>query len=68
MNKALAATAVFSHAASAADIAVYNGEIPVTPVDVGVFDWSGPYIGGHLGYGWSEQLDDMPPAAGEHPA
>lgn len=70
MNRVLAAATailVFSHAAEAADMVVGNDAAPVAPVESGAFDWSGPYIGGHLGYGWTKWQDDMPPHAGDKP-
>src|SRR5437588_12053873 len=51
----LAGLMVFSGAALAADIArpVYKappaGALPVT------YDWTGFYVGGHVGYGWAEK-------------
>ena len=51
----LAGLTVFSGAALAADIArpVYKappaGALPVA------YDWTGFYVGGHVGYGWAEK-------------
>lgn len=70
MNRILAAAAAIfacSQAANAADMVVGNDAAAVAPIESGAFDWSGPYIGGHLGYGWSKWRDDMPPAAGDKP-
>ncbi|MDS1135995.1 outer membrane protein [Nitratireductor indicus] len=64
---AVAATFVFSHAANAADMIVNADPAAIAPIELDVFDWSGPYIGGHLGYGWGKHHDNMPPAAGDKP-
>src|SRR2546421_9628402 len=51
----LAGLTVFSGAAMAADISrpVYKappaGALPVT------YDWTGFYVGGHVGYGWAQK-------------
>jgi outer membrane immunogenic protein len=53
MNKitlvVVASAAVFCSAASAADLPVYK-KAPAAPA---VYDWSGVYIGAHIGGGWS---------------
>lgn len=43
--------------ASAADLAMQAAD-PVPPV-AAPFDWSGPYIGLHAGYGWGRENDDQ---------
>lgn len=64
MNRTLtAALAVvfLANAAHAADLVVDIEQSPVAPVDLAAFDWSGAYIGGHLGYVSGQQSDNLPP-------
>lgn len=57
-----AVVAVFlTSAAHAADLIVDVEQSPATPVDQQLFDWSGAYIGGHLGYVSGQQSDNLPP-------
>lgn len=42
--------------ASAADLAIKQAE-PVVPV--AIYNWTGPYIGVHAGYGWGQEHDDQ---------
>jgi outer membrane immunogenic protein len=46
------------HVASAADLA-FKPSDPVAPAVVTPFDWTGPYIGLHAGYGWGKEHDNM---------
>lgn len=41
----------------------------MTPVDLNLFDWSGAYVGGHLGYVTGQQSDNLPslPEGGKTP-
>ena len=58
MNRLLAAAAALtvlaiSSQASAADLAARTAPVYTkAPVLPSVYDWSGFYIGGHLGYDW----------------
>lgn len=44
--------------ASAADLPVVKGGEPTVPV-VTPFDWTGPYIGAHAGFGWGKERDNQ---------
>ena len=50
-----------TNAAHAADLMVDLEQSPVTPVNLDLFDWSGAYVGGHLGYVSGQQSDNLPP-------
>ncbi|SFZ80603.1 outer membrane immunogenic protein [Devosia enhydra] len=52
---ALAALTV-STSAYAADLSMVS---PIYPAPVSTFDWTGPYIGLHAGYGWGDETDDQ---------
>lgn len=58
MKKLLTATllaSAFATTAFAADAIVYNEPAPVeAPIVAPGFDWTGPYIGAQVGYGWAE--------------
>jgi outer membrane immunogenic protein len=43
--------------ASAADLAMKPAD-PIAPV-AAPFDWTGPYVGLHAGYGWGKEHDDL---------
>lgn len=49
--------------ASAADLAPRYTKAPA-PVAAAVYDWSGFYIGGHVGYGWGSTHSDIYNTAG----
>jgi outer membrane immunogenic protein len=49
----VAAAALMSSVAVAADIPVLEAPVEAVPVAVG-FDWSGFYTGGFVGYGWAD--------------
>ncbi|QEN86002.1 porin family protein [Labrys sp. KNU-23] len=51
------AVALFAGAASAADLAPHAVE-PVAPAYT-PYNWSGPYIGVHAGYGWGREDDNQ---------
>ena len=51
------AVALFAGAASAADLAPQAVE-PVAPAYT-PYDWSGPYVGVHAGYGWGREDDNQ---------
>src|SRR5436190_12946598 len=59
LSLAAAVFALGATAASAADL----GQRPVykaQPVPVAIYNWSGFYIGGHVGYGWGrEDVTDL---------
>lgn len=68
MNKFVliaASAALLSSQSFAADMAIYDPApvAPVLPADA--FNWSGAYIGAHLGYGWGKTHDINNPAAVE---
>lgn len=50
----LAGAATFSGAASAADMGRPVYKAPPAPVAT-VYDWTGFYVGGHVGYGWAQK-------------
>jgi outer membrane immunogenic protein len=51
------AVALFAGSASAADLAPQAAE-PVAPV-VTLYNWTGPYVGLHAGYGWGRENDNQ---------
>src|SRR2546421_919176 len=51
----LAGLTVFSGAALAADIARPVYKAPPAGVLPVAYDWTGFYVGGHVGYGWAEK-------------
>ncbi|OCC03638.1 hypothetical protein BA190_18095 [Labrys sp. WJW] len=51
------AAALFAGSASAADLAPQAAE-PVAPVAT-LYDWTGPYVGLHAGYGWGREDDNQ---------
>lgn len=51
-----AAAAAFATAASAADVVRGPAPIYSDPVAARLFDWSGFYFGGNVGYGWGDAL------------
>lgn len=51
------AVALFAGSASAADLAPQAAE-PVAPVAT-LYDWTGPYVGLHAGYGWGRESDNQ---------
>jgi outer membrane immunogenic protein len=55
--------------ASAADLAArHYAKAPVAPIAT-VYDWTGFYIGGHVGGGWGDQgSTELPPGTGAFPA
>src|SRR5262245_49565837 len=54
---AVAAIAVATQA-SAADLAVRAPVYKAPPTDATVFSWTGCYVGGHVGWGWSRKKID----------
>jgi outer membrane immunogenic protein len=52
---AIAGAAIFSTAASAADLSRPVYKAPPAGVLPASYDWTGFYIGGHVGYGWSQK-------------
>jgi len=61
---AVAATAMLSSAAFAADAIVYQEPAAVVVAEP-TFSWSGVYVGAHAGYGWGKTEDVYNPAAPE---
>jgi len=72
MNRLIAAAAAMiclSSATHAADLIIEPEPDLLTPVDIDLFDWSGVYVGGHLGYVTGQQSDNLPipPEGGKTP-
>jgi outer membrane immunogenic protein len=67
MKRLLTATilaSAFATSALAADAVVYNEPVPpAAPYEAPSSDWTGPYIGGQIGYGWADP--DLPGVDGE---
>ncbi|WP_082434456.1 outer membrane protein [Devosia sp. A16] len=64
MNRTLTAAAlalILTSGAHAADLIVDVDQSVVAPVDLRLFDWSGAYVGGHIGYVSGQQSDNLPP-------
>ena len=53
---AAAILALSACGASAADLAIAPAE-PVAPATI--YDWTGPYVGAHVGFGWGRERDDQ---------
>src|SRR5579884_3366285 len=50
----LAGTALFGNAAIAADLSRPVYKAPPAGVLPAAYDWTGFYVGGHIGYGWAK--------------
>lgn len=64
MNRTLTGAAlalILTSGAHAADLIVDVDQSVVAPVDLRLFDWSGAYVGGHIGYVSGQQSDNLPP-------